>query len=201
MLRCDPPKAKQDPAGDYTELNEMLPQCDIVTCHVPLSVNGDYPTKAMADASFFASMKPGAVFVNTSRGGIVVDEDLIEARRSGRLSHAVIDTWNDEPHISRDLLGLASLATPHIAGYTVQGKAAGTAAAVRAVSRHYSMPLDDWYPPQVTPGKPDPSIGWERMSSAMPRYFDIEAETSRLRAHPELFETMRNNYRYRNEFF
>lgn len=84
MLRCDPPKAKQDPAGDYTELNEMLPQCDIVTCHVPLSVNGDYPTKAMADASFFASMKPGAVFVNTSRGGIVVDEDLIEARRSGR---------------------------------------------------------------------------------------------------------------------
>lgn len=54
-----PPKAKQDPAGDYTELNEMLPQCDIVTCHVPLSVNGDYPTKAMADASFFASMKPG----------------------------------------------------------------------------------------------------------------------------------------------
>ncbi|WP_302394303.1 NAD(P)-dependent oxidoreductase, partial [Alistipes ihumii] len=180
---------------------EMLPQCDIVTCHVPLSVNGDYPTKAMADASFFASMKPGAVFVNTSRGGIVVDEDLIEARRSGRLSHAVIDTWNDEPHISRDLLGLASLATPHIAGYTVQGKAAGTAAAVRAVSRHYSMPLDDWYPPQVMPGKPDPSIGWERMSSAMPRYFDIEAETSRLRAHPELFETMRNNYRYRNEFF
>lgn len=201
VLRCDPPKAKQDPAGDYTELNEMLPQCDIVTCHVPLSVNGDYPTKAMADASFFASMKPGAVFVNTSRGGIVVDEDLIEARRSGRLSHTVIDTWNDEPHISRDLLGLASLATPHIAGYTVQGKAAGTAAAVRAVSRHYSMPLDDWYPPQVTPGKPDPSIGWERMSSAMPRYFDIEAETSRLRAHPELFETMRNNYRYRNEFF
>ena len=100
VLRCDPPKAKQDPAGDYTELNEMLPQCDIVTCHVPLSVNGDYPTKAMADASFFASMKPGAVFVNTSRGGIVVDEDLIEARRSGRLSHTVIDTWNDEPHIS-----------------------------------------------------------------------------------------------------
>ena len=179
----------------------MLPQCDIVTCHVPLSVNGDYPTEAMADAGFFASMKPGAVFVNTSRGGIVVDEDLIEARRSGRLSHVVIDTWNGEPRISRDLLGLASLATPHIAGYTVQGKAAGTAAAVRAVSRHYSMPLDDWYPPQVTPGKPDPSIGWERMSGAMPRYFDIEAETSRLRAHPELFETMRNNYRYRNEFF
>ena len=113
----------------------------------------------------------------------------------------MIDTWNDEPYISHDLLGLASLATPHIAGYTVQGKAAGTAAAVRAVSRHYSMPLDDWYPPQVTPGKPDPSIGWERMSGAMPRYFDIEAETSRLRAHPELFETMRNNYRYRNEFF
>ena len=85
VLRCDPPKAKQDPAGDYTELNEMLPQCDIVTCHVPLSVNGDYPTKAMADASFFASMKPGAVFVNTSRGGIVLDEDLIEALDDGVL--------------------------------------------------------------------------------------------------------------------
>ena len=132
---------------------------------------------------------------------IVDDEALIGALQSGRLSHAVVDTWNNEPDIHPTLLSLATFATPHIAGYSIQGKAAGTAAAVRAVSEFFGFPLNGWYPPQVTPSRADPNITWERMRETMPRYFRIEAETQRLRSAPSAFENIRNNYDYRTEFF
>ena len=201
VLRCDPPKAERNPQDDYLPLGELLPQADIVTCHVPLNRTGNYPTLRMASASFFEAIKPGAIFINTSRGKIVDDEALIGALQSGRLSHAVVDTWNNEPDIHPTLLSLATFATPHIAGYSIQGKAAGTAAAVRAVSEFFGFPLNGWYPPQVTPSRADPNITWERMRETMPRYFRIEAETQRLRSAPSAFENIGNNYDYRTEFF
>lgn len=88
VLRCDPPKAERNPQDDYLPLGELLPQADIVTCHVPLNRTGNYPTLRMASASFFEAIKPGAIFINTSRGKIVDDEALIGALQSGRLSHA-----------------------------------------------------------------------------------------------------------------
>ena len=122
VLRCDPPKAERNPQDDYLPLGELLPQADIVTCHVPLNRTGNYPTLRMASASFFEAIKPGAIFINTSRGKIVDDEALIGALQSGRLSHAVVDTWNNEPDIHPTLLSLATFATPHIAGYSIQEK-------------------------------------------------------------------------------
>ena len=98
------------------------------------------------------------------------------------------------------LLALSTLATPHIAGYTIQGKAAGTAAVVRAVGRRYRLPLDDWYPAAVSPTRPVP-IGWDEMGRTMPRYFDIVAESERLKRRPQDFESIRNRYDYRTEFF
>ncbi|WP_300285803.1 4-phosphoerythronate dehydrogenase [uncultured Alistipes sp.] len=200
VLCCDPPKAELDPQGGYLPLDELLPRCDIVTCHVPLTVEGPCPTLRMASAGFFSAMKPGAVFVNSSRGKIVCDEALCEALDDGRVSRAVIDTWNGEPQIDRRLLALSTLATPHIAGYSIQGKAAGTAAVVRAVGRRYRLPLDDWYPAAVSPTRPVP-IGWDEMGRTMPRYFDIVAESERLKSRPQDFESIRNRYDYRTEFF
>ena len=184
MLRCDPPKAERNPQDDYLPLGELLPQADIVTCHVPLNRTGNYPTLQNGSASFFEAIKPGAIFINTS-GKIVDDEALIGALQSGRLSHAVVDTWNNEPDIHPTLLSLATFATPHIAGYSIQGKAAGTAAASHEPSANFRIPLNGWYPPQVTPSRADPkNITWERMRETMPRYFRIEAETQRLRSAP-----------------
>ena len=201
VLCCDPPKAERAPQEGYLPIEELLPLCDIVTCHVPLTTDGPYPTLRMASGNFFAAMKPGAVFINTSRGKVVEDEALIDALSDGKIARAVIDTWNGEPRIDRRLLGLVSLGTPHIAGYSVQGKAAGTAAVVRAVGRKYALPLEDWYPPQVVPSRADLSIGWDEAGAAMPRYFDIAAESDRLKKHPEDFESIRNRYDYRTEFF
>ncbi len=201
VLCCDPPKAALDPQGGYLPLDELLSRSDIVTCHVPLTEGGPCPTLRMASRAFFSGMKPGAVFINSSRGKVVCDEALTEALLDGRVSRAVIDTWNGEPKIDRRLLSLVTLATPHIAGYSIQGKAAGTAAVVRAVGRRYGLPLADWYPPAVSPTRPDPSVGWEDMGKAMPRYFDIVAESERLKSRPEDFESIRNRYDYRTEFF
>lgn len=201
VLCCDPLRREADPAFESLDLPQMLPQCDIVTCHVPLSRDGRHPTLGLAGRDFFAAIKPGSVFINTSRGKVVSDRALTDAIQRGQVGRAVIDTWNDEPRIDPLLLRLTTFATSHIAGYTLQGKAAGTAAVVRAASRHFGFPLGSWYPPEVTPSHADPSIGWERMGEAMPRYFDIAAETGRLKTRPETFEETRNNYDYRTEFF
>ena len=129
------------------------------------------------------------------------DGPLLDALREGRIAYAAVDTWNHEPRIDRELLARAFCATPHIAGYSEQGKAAGTAAVVRSVGELYGLPLTEWYPPQVTPTVPDRSVTWDGLQRSLPRYFDIEAETAGLKQHPERFEELRNNYPYRTEYF
>ena len=154
----------------------------------------------LAGERFFSALKPGATLFNASRGGGVDEEQLNRARASDRCA-CRIDTWENEPAIDRRLLDAALSATPHIAGYSVQGKAAGTAAVVRSVSELYGLPLTEWYPPQVTPTVPDRSVTWDGLQRSLPRYFDIEAETTYLKQHPERFEELRNNYPYRTEYF
>ncbi len=112
----------------------------------------------------------------------------------------IIDTWNDEPRIDREVLQRALLGTPHIAGYSVQGKAAAAAMIVGALAREFGLPLRDWYPAGA-PRSMLRTIGWEEMCRTMPARFDIAAESAALKAAPELFETMRNDYKYRQEYF
>lgn len=201
VLGCDPPKKREDTSLPYLSLEEMLPQCDIVTLHVPLNNEGGDRTLGLASDAFFARMKPGSIFLNSSRGPVVDDEALLDAIRRGLVARSVIDTWNHEPGINNELLEAVTFATPHIAGYSRQGKAAGTAAVVGAIARRFSLPLEGWYPAEVNPGRPDESLGWEAMREAMPAYFDIEAHSAFLKTHPGAFEEMRNNYAYRSEFF
>ncbi len=201
VLGCDPPQKRQDPSLPYLPLEEMLPQCDIVTLHTPLIETGEDRTRGLASATFFARLKPGAIFLNSSRGAVLDDQALLQAIRQGIVTRSVIDTWNHEPDINRELLKAVTFATPHIAGYSRQGKAAGTADVVEAISRHFSLPLKAWYPSEVDPGKPDETLNWEAMGEAMPAYFDIAAHSDFLKTHPGAFEEWRNHYDYRTEFF
>ena len=201
ILCCDPPRMRQDSSLEFLPLEEMLPLCDIVTLHVPYAQSGTDRTAGMASTDFFARMRTGADFINCSRGPVMEDEALLKALRDGKLNHIAIDTWNHEPHLNAELLERALCATPHIAGYSIQGKAAGTAAVVQAVARQYEWPLSSWYPAEVTPTQPNRSITWTELQQTMSHYFDIEAETAELKAHPERFEQLRNHYTYRTEFF
>ncbi|MGM0444276.1 MAG: 4-phosphoerythronate dehydrogenase [Fibrobacterota bacterium] len=121
-LLTDPPKA----AGlhSFVPLEESLSQADIVTVHVPLTYDGEHSTYGMINDSFLSLMKPGALLVNTSRGKTICEEPLVS--HSPRLGGLVLDVWPREPEVSSELLGCTDIATPHIAGYSFDGKCTGT---------------------------------------------------------------------------
>ena len=200
VLRCDPPRQRRE-GGDFVDRDYLLANSDIVTCHVPLNREGEDKTFGMADEAFFARMPKGSLFINSSRGEVVVDEHLCQALKSGHIHSAVIDTWNNEPAISSELLSLASLTTPHIAGYSLQGKANGSSMVVQAVARKFDLPLKDWYPDGVARRPKVEEFDWQWLYERALTRFDIEAQTDALKSNPEQFESMRNNYDYREEYF
>ncbi len=103
-----------------------LVDCDLISLHVPLNHDGPHPTYHMIDAQFLSQLSSRAILINAGRGGAIATHDLINCLRENPGIHAVLDVWEDEPNIDRELLGLASIATPHIAGYAIDGKIRGT---------------------------------------------------------------------------
>lgn len=190
VLCCDPPRQARE-GGDFISLTELAAQSDIITLHTPL----DSTTRHMVNSRLLAAMRPEATILNASRGEVVDTRALLD---SGH--RYVLDVWESEPNIDREVLQNAMLATTHIAGYSAQGKANASAAVIRKLAAHYSLPLAGWYPPQVVRVEARP-IGWEQMCGTIAEYFDIEAETRRFKSDPSQFEHIRNTYRYRQEYF
>lgn len=202
VLRSDPPREEAEGLGrgdGYVPLDELAARADVVTFHVPMTRTGRHATAGLGGADFFAALKHGAVVLNSSRGGIV-DEGLLKKAVADGCCRAVVDTWYGEPSIDRELLGAALLATPHIAGYSVQGKANASAAVVRAVAGKFGLPLGDWYPDGVE-RVARRTIEWSDMAASMNHYFDIVRQTELLKAAPERFERFREEYRFRQEYF
>jgi erythronate-4-phosphate dehydrogenase len=200
VMECDPPKMLRGELDSHVELDKLLRCCDIVTLHVPLVTNGEFVTENMADEHFFSKMKKGAVFINSSRGEVVDQEALKRAIRSKHLSHTVLDVWRNEPEIDRELMMLVDLATPHIAGYSRQGKANGSAMCIRALSEIYGWGLNDWYPSEVEPNVINcQKLTFKEIRESIARECDLVGDCQRLRANPECFESLRNNYTYRQE--
>ncbi len=190
LLCCDPPRQAGGEQG-FVSLDEIARRCDIITLHTPL----DPTTYHLADDAFFAKLKPDAILLNSSRGEVVCGEALL---RSG--VRYALDVWEGEPDIDRKLLQRATFATPHIAGYSAQGKANASAIAVEALARRFMLPLRGWYPPQVERVERQ-EISWGALCQSITAYFDIDSESRRLKEHPEAFEQIRNGYCYRNEYF
>ena len=204
VLCCDPLRRRAEslgPEDGFVDMRRLLENADIVTLHTPLTAEGEYATSGMIGAEAFGMMKNGSVLINCARGGIVDEEALLEAVGCGKVAGCAIDTWADEPDINRRLLCASDVATPHIAGYSVQGKAAGTSMTVRALARFFGFgPLSDWYPEDAPVSMPR-DISWSDVSANIVRYFDIDSQSGMLKRHPEKFEEMRNGYHYREEFF
>ena len=199
ILRCDPPRAVAEGPEGFCSLEHLLEESDVVTLHVPL----DETTRGMANADFFTLMKPGAIFINAARGEVVDEQALIEA--SPKLGAIVIDTWNNEPDINEDLVDIADIATPHIAGYTFQGKQNGTAYAVQALARHFGLEeLYDFFPAQDLPGHEPVLLDLKGKNhgeiAAVSQYnYPIFTDDFRFRMEPHKFEKLRSEYQYRRE--
>lgn len=228
VLCCDPPRKRAAisdavprvpdaayPGSEYDPLDpigfvgfgEVIAHSDIVTFHVPLSRTGPDATFHMADEAFFRKIKPDALVLNTSRGEVVDQRALIDALRDSGPSdgylglRCAVDVWEDEPRIDRELLDRAAFATPHIAGYSLQGKINGTTMMVRALGAHFGLATQGWYPPDAPPPVTPRPIAWEEMRRTIRDHFDIEAESARLKADPDRFENFRDHYNYRQEYF
>lgn len=196
VLTCDPPRAAAEPDFKNTDIEDIAPVADVITFHVPHTVSGDYPTHHLGDKSLFDRMKQGSVIINSARGPITNTDHLIEAIESGRLRHAIIDCWEGEPDISKKLLKLATIATPHIAGYSLNGKIRATTMAVNALCRHFNIGYE--MSPDI------PAGAAERVNEASIRAsYNPMVDTLNLKRAvnelPRAFERQRNGYPLRKE--
>jgi len=203
----DPPRERCEGKDGFTELPALLSESDIVTLHVPLNNKGKDKTLKMVDSGFIKNMKQGAILINSSRGQVVEEKVLKQALLPGQISGAVLDVWNNEPAIDTELLQMTDLATPHIAGYSVDGKANGTAMSVQAIASFFHLPLHNWYPEQIpSPAQPMIDIPDQAVSEqqileyCIHHTYPIEKDNANLRDHIVNFEKLRGSYPVRREF-
>ena len=208
VLLNDPPRADLEGSEKFVSLDEVLAQSDIVTLHVPLEKAGKYPTVSMANGEFFRKMRKGAWFFNSCRGEVMEEKEFLQAVSSGKLGGSLIDVWPGEPEISREMLTAVDFGTPHIAGYSADGKANGTSASVRFVARTLGIKeLIDFQaaelPEPVYPAMIDlagVSDADEAVKKAILHAYDIRRDTVSLQENPGDFEALRGKYWSRREF-
>lgn len=211
VFRCDPAKEREQTLAfnsgnlhlkdfkDYYSLEYLLENCDIITMHTDLN-----PTsRGMAGEEFFSRMKEGAIFINSSRGE-VVDEAALEANIH-KFRGVVLDVWCNEPEINRNLLAQADIPTPHIAGYSYEGKVNGTVMSVRAVGKHFNIPeLEEF---SIVPQEKNNNFfiregkSQEEINGYFSNIFPIFGHCADLKANPQDFEKLRANFNYRREFY
>jgi erythronate-4-phosphate dehydrogenase len=211
VLQNDPPRARAEGGSQFVELDQLLVESDIVTVHVPITKSGNDKTMHLADNSFFEKMKSGSIFINAARGPVVDSDALLQAIKSGKIAHAVLDTWEGEPGLRPDLQAVVDIGTPHIAGHSFEGKVAGTVMVYEAACRFLNK-APDWSPDDLLPepdvpevmltagAKPDEELLWD----VVRQVYDIEADDARLRMDcddiPKHFDALRKNYPIRREF-
>lgn len=207
VLLNDPPRFRVERDNKFIPIDELLASSDIITLHVPLNLEGLDKTYHLVDKDFLKMIKEGAFLINSSRGEVVETEALRNSLAHGKLMGAVLDVWEKEPEIDLKLMGLAHVATPHIAGYSIDGKAIGTSMCVKAFAEFFGIDaLRSWSPGELPkPSEPVIEIDCDRkkfhdiLHEAVKRSYDIEAEDKRLRASPASFERQRGDYPFRRE--
>jgi len=204
VLLNDPPRARIEGNEAFTSLDEILEKSDIITLHIPLTLAGEDKTYHLCEAEFFHKIKKNVVFVNTSRGKVVDESALKNAISNGKLTNVILDVWENEPDIDEKMLSITKIGTPHIAGYSINGKARGTAMVVQQLSKFFHLGLDSWFP-HIDKSKeilemdnaemPDQEIIHDLLSKVYP----IEKDDWALRQNPGNFEALRRAYVFRKE--
>lgn len=193
VLLCDPPRAEREGDAMFTDMASIARQADVITFHTPMARQGAHPTFHLLDGSFTAALGRKPLVINSSRGPVTDTQSLIDALDSGAIGAAAIDCWENEPAISRPLLEKALIATPHIAGYSREGKIRATTMEVNALTTHFNLPPVEMHE-KVAPGAAE-SVTLEAIAES----YTPAADTLSLKENPERFEQLRNTYDYRHE--
>jgi erythronate-4-phosphate dehydrogenase len=203
-LLNDPPRARNEGAEGFSELKEIQQKADFITLHVPLTFGGPDKTFHFLNEYFFEGFEKPVVLINTSRGAVVETEVLKNAVKDEMIRNLVIDVWENEPDIDPELLKMTEIATPHIAGYSIEGKANATAMAVQAVSHFFGLGIDEWYP-QLPADPAHFDLDCRKMTeqeiyrTVFNAVYPIYADSQKLKAAPEHFADLRGNYALRHE--
>lgn len=207
VLVNDPPRARAEGPDAFVELQQVMEEADIISLHVPLNISGLDATYHLANSEFFRQLKRKPVVINSCRGEVTDTSAVKEALKKGLISDFVCDCWENEPDIDLELLSMTTLATPHIAGYSKDGKLTGTRMSVEAVSQYLDLDLKGWEPQGIEmPENAEIVIDastmndMEIISTAILHTYDIRKDDQLFRADPGRFEQLRGDYPVRREF-
>lgn len=196
VLLNDLPRAEKEGGNAFASLGCIAEECDVITFHVPLYKEGKYKTFHLADEDFFRSLKRKPILINTSRGEVVETRALLNALHLGNVSEAIIDVWENEPNIHPQLLEKVMIGTPHIAGYSADGKANATQMSLDALCKHFN--IETHY--NITPPQPQERIiHAQSREEALLKIYNPQKDSDALKTHPELFEQLREDYPLRRE--
>lgn len=197
-LCCDPPRKQREGLTDFIDIDTLVSHSDIVTFHVPLTTDEPYPTHHIMNSRLLNRCKPDVFLLNSSRGAVAHTRELLRFLESNPDASIAVDVWENEPEINSALLKRALVATPHIAGYSLEGKVTATRMIIDAVSRYFGMGLHPWKP------LPDPLSEKVRLPfpgsilAAIRSTYSVMNDD--IRYSPCSFEQLRNTYTYRRDF-
>ena len=207
VLLNDPPRERAEDSELFVSLQTIQEKADIITFHVPLNMEGQDATYHLVNEEFLHFLKNKPLIINSCRGEVFDSEAVYNAKEAGNISGFIIDCWENEPELDLNLLNQSDYGTPHIAGYSKDGKANGTKMSVQAISRFFNLGIDNWQPTKVElPEKTEIEIdGNQRreysvLAEAILSTYDIETDDEALKSEPHLFEHLRGDYPVRREF-
>ncbi len=207
-LLCDPPRADRGEEGDFLPLSTLVAEADILTFHTPLFKQGEYETLHLADEALLKALRPGTILINACRGPVVDNAALLDVLQQRDDLSVVLDVWEPEPELSLPLLEKVDIATPHIAGYTLEGKARGTTQVFEAWTRFLGQPqqvaLDTLLPvPEFAQITLHGELDQPTLKRLVHLVYDVRRDDAPLRAVaaiPGEFDRLRKNYLERREW-
>lgn len=207
VLLNDPPRERVEMSNEFVSLDTLVRHSDIISLHVPLTREGPDATFHLFERSLISAMKKGSWLLNSSRGEVIDTDALKAALLEGHLGGTVLDVWENEPEPDPRIISLTTLGTPHIAGYSLDGKANGTARVVRELAARFGLPLTDWYPADFILAPPTPiRLTGKQKSDQQKIYeiinstYDIKNDDQLFKSNPSLFEHYRKSYQIRRDF-
>ncbi len=190
-----------------TEISS-LPSADIICCHAPLTIDGPHPTRHILDEELLLQIKNGAVLINAGRGGVIDNTALLKVLNQRSDLQVVLDVWENEPDINTDLLQLITLGTPHIAGYSFEGRLNGSLMIYDALASH--LKLNVKRVAEIRNKVCDQALGCsinapsQSILEAVVSSYDVCVDDEALRAVvnelPQAFDVLRKNYPQRREY-
>ncbi len=207
VLLNDPPRERKEGSEKFVSLETIQKEADIITFHVPLNMTGDDSTFHLVSKKFLLNLPKTPLLINSCRGEVVDTNAVSVSIQSCNISGYIADCWENEPDIDAGLLKLSVFGTPHIAGYSKDGKANGTKMSVQAISRFFNLDIANWEPSGIeSPENPVVDIDgnhrreYSILAEAVLSTYDIETDDAVLRENPKRFEKLRGDYPVRREF-